>query len=264
MFFGILLATLALIGGIGDAEVAKFERSAAQEIASRLGGTPRVRVDAKLSGVISGALGDLTSATIEAKNFQTDGLPLFTEPERSTRGRVRSLNLKLEEFVLTGLKVKSLEASIPECRFDYPLAVRKRQIRLSRSGAGEGRVLLGYDDLAAYVRKRFPSLRSFTLRANRSILEIEGDGDFLLVSSTFKVYARLVSPDGKGLHLADARIFLGDKPADEAATKAILTVLNPVLDLDKHLLLKGAFRIETITILPEGIEARGKARIPEK
>ncbi len=259
---GFVIAAFGVLFGIGSVQVRQFEQAAAAEIASKLQGPAIVRVSTKLNGIIAGPLGDIKQGTIEAKNFSTEGLPLFTEPWRSKRGILRELKLDLQNFQLGGLRVESLQASIPDCRFDYSLALRKKQMRLSKSGVGTGVVRLKDVDLAAFILKKFKEIKRVEVSIRDDKVFVKGFGEFVLVQTNFEVIATLVSPDGRTLELANARIYFDGKAADDFAKAALLKTLNPVVDLNKDLKLYDAVTIRKIVLRDGFVEASGDTRIP--
>lgn len=261
----LLVAGLGLLFGVGRNEVRKFENAAAKEIGSKLDGPhKRVSVKAELNGPLDGPFGVLKSATIRASDFSADGLPLFTEPERSTKGSIQSLLLELRNFRLCGLRVEALDAEIPDCRFDYGLAVSKKQIVLSRSGVGTGSVRILEHDLEAFVLRKFREIKRVSIKIDRNRVWVEGFGEFLVVQTEFSVMAKLEAREGNKLFLTDALVFFGDAKADEFSRKAVLDSLNPVVDLDKDLKLFGAVELEGVRLEKGVLEAWGKTRIPER
>lgn len=264
MIPGIALA-FGLLFGLGNAEVKKFERTAARDIYSRLDGPNRkVSVHTELNGLIGGALGDVKRATITASDFSLEELPLYTEPERSQKGILRELNLNLKNFILRGLRIEELTASIPDCRYDYALALAKRQIRLSRSGEGTGHVRILQKDLEAYILKKFREIKKVKVTIAKGRAFVEGFGEFIVVQTNFFVIAKIASPDGNRLMLTEPRIFFDDRPADELSKEALLRTLNPVVDLNKDLHLNGAIDVETISLENGVLEASGRTRIPTR
>lgn len=260
---GFLLASLGVLGGWGKITVRQFEQAAAADIKAQLVGD-HVFVDVKtqLNGLIDGPQGDVLRGTITARHFSTPGLPLFTEPWRSQRGMLRNLRLQLEDFYLGNLRIESLRADIPDCRYDYPLALHKRIIRLSRSGVGTGRVVLRAEDLEAFILKKFREIKTASVKLENGKVTVEGDGEFVLLKTRFLVIAKLGSPDGYTLQLEHARIFFDDRPADELSGQTLLRALNPVVDLRADLKLYDAIRIEGIEIGGGKLEAWGKTKIP--
>jgi hypothetical protein len=156
-----------------------------------------------------------------------------------------------------------LEASIPNCCFDYGLALKKRMMRLSRSGSGTGTVRLRDHDLAGFILKKFKEVKSVEVEVRDDKVFVKGSGDFVLVRTNFEVIATLVSPDGTTLELANARIFFDGKPADELARKALLDTLNPVVDLHADLKLFDAVKIRRISLSRGYVEASGDTKIPD-
>lgn len=262
---GLLGAAIFIGLGIFGGETEKsFERRAAWDIAGRLEGeSKQVSVNVTPNG-LGAAWGDLKSAEIRASDFAIDGLPLFTEPDRSQAGKVGTLKLSLREFSLKKLKVESLEAIIPGCRYDYGLAQRRGQIRLSRSGIGTGEVTIRQSDLADYVVKKFSEIKRCTIEIKHGLVWIRGYGEFLIVNSEFKVIARIGVEDGSKLVLTDVDVFFGDRLADEMTAKALLQTLNPVVDMRKDLGLYDAVTVEGVKLADGKLRAWGKTKIPIK
>ena len=112
--FGIFFA--------GNGLTRSFEASAARDLKSRLQGQPSVRISTRTN--LASLWGDMPSVKIVAAHFSTEGLPLYTEPNRSTRGKVHRFEMHLSDFTLNGLHIDQLDASIPNCRYDFGLAAR--------------------------------------------------------------------------------------------------------------------------------------------
>jgi len=259
------LAALGLTFGLGAREVRRFENLAAADIASVLQGeSKRVRVRSELNGFVGGALGDLKRVTITASNFETASLPLFCEPERGTKGKVRELRIELSDFVLGGLRVESLSAAIPDCRFDYDLALRERKIRLSRSGVGKGRVRLLEDDLERFILKKFREIKRVDVRLDRNRVYVKGFGEFLVIQTDFEVIAKLIPSEGRQIMLSEAKVFFGEFVADPTVRDLVLRTLNPVVDIDVDLGLNGAIEMEGVELAAGGLEAWGAVRIPDR
>lgn len=260
------LAVLAALGGVlfAGAEERRFERDAAAEVSGRLEGEGRrVSVNARPAG-LAAAWGELESVTIRASGFSVQALPLHTEPERSRRGVVGSLKLELSDFSLRGLRVESLEAEIPGCRYDFGLALRRRMFRLSHSGVGHGSVTVLDRDLPPFLLAKYPEIKTISVRIERSHVWVEGFGEFLVVTTGFTVIAKLGVEDKTKIVLKDAKVWFDWRRADALAAKAVLDALNPVVDLDQDLGLEGAMHVEAVE-LPQGrIVARGRTTIPVK
>ncbi|MEZ0327502.1 MAG: LmeA family phospholipid-binding protein [Fimbriimonas sp.] len=254
------IAGLFLVGGN---EVRAFENHAAAEIGSKLGGDgKRVEVRSKLGP--EALFGDVYAVTIKASNFTAEGLPLYTEPNRSQRGILRTLNLDLTDFILRDLHVQSLKAAIPDCRFDLGLALGKREIRLSRSGEGPGEVVLSADDLEKFIPIKFHEVKRVKVRLDKDKVFVDGYGEFVLFDAEFSLVARVEALEGNKLILAHARILIDGKPADPAAATVLLDTLNPVIDLDKDLLLYGAISVQKIRVADGRLVAECRTRIPVK
>ncbi len=259
----ILLGLFGALFYVGNSEVRRFENLAANDIKSRLEGPARrVRVRTQLNGLIGGPLGDLKSVTIEASQFATSGLPLFTEPKLSQKGQIRKLDIKLRDFSLGKLHVQKLEAKIPECRYDYTLALTKRKIRLSRSGVGSGFVEISEDDLEKFILSKFQEVKQVAVQLENDRVLVKGYGEFIIIKSNFEVDAKLESLDGTKFLLTDAHIKFNGVPADTASANALIDAMSPVVDLDRDLKLYGAVRVNRITTAKGILRASGEATIP--
>ena len=258
----IALGLEGLLFGIGSSEVRRFENAAAQDISSRLSGTDKqVKVRTKLDP-IQALGGRMKSATISASGFSTNGLPLFTQPWNPKSGRLGELKINLKDFSLSGLKVLSLEANIPSCRFDFGLAQRRGQIRLTESGVGTGMVRVTQKALQEFALRRLPALQRLNIQLAGDKATIAGSGRFVNFQTDVTIVGRLVSPDGTRVEVADATVEIGGKQATEQMAHFVLQIINPVLDLNRDLHLFGALKIEEIRLEDGLLVATGAARIP--
>lgn len=259
------LAALGIFALLGAGEVRSFERAAARDVSSRLTGDGKVvEVSTRPRGILGYATGDLASATIRAAHFSTEELPLFTEPERSKRGKLGRLQIVLNDFVLAGLHVDHLEATIPDCRFDLGLAQRHRKIRLSRSGIGRGSVRIREGDLAAYVMRRFHELTHVQVSISSGLVTVTGHAELIVFNVNFVAACRLSALNGDQLVLTDAKVTFDGLPADADAAKTLMRALNPVVDLNRDLRLHGAVKVENLDLKDGAIVASGPTTIPTK
>lgn len=258
MFLIPLLGAFGLAIG-GSAAARGYERSAAGEIAGRLGGTPVVRVKARTGLPI--LWGEAGTVTIEARDFTARGLPFETEPWRSRYGKLNRLRLEFRDFELSGLAVRRLSAEIPRCRFDLGLATGKRQFRLSRSGVGRGRVEVGASALAAFAMRKFPALRSLTLSLQKGRFRAEGRA-FLLAELAFVATGELVVEGGVRLKAQGLAVEIDGRPAPALAA-GFSKAFDPLVDLDAELGLRGALHVERLKVDDDLLIADGRMIIPE-
>lgn len=258
----IAIAVLGIGHGLMGRELGVFERAAASEIRSKLSG-PDAKVSVKVVPDPIGVLwGALDRATITASNYEIDGIPLFVEPGRSKAGRCGNLTLDLRNFRLRGLRVDSLYAQIPACRYDRGLAMRHRQFRLSKSGTGRGTVRILEKDLADFILNKYREIKSVSVRVYNGVVWVEGYGEFLILKSSFTVIAGLEAVEGTKLTLTDAKVWFDWRRADPAATEVLLQTLNPVVDLKKDLGLLDAVLVDKIILEGGVVQAEGRTKIP--
>jgi hypothetical protein len=259
----LLVGLFGALYYLGNSEVRRFENIAAKDIRSTIRGEhAKVTVRTELNGIIGGPLGDLKKVTIRASNYQTDGVPMFTQPELSKKGLIRDLHIELREFEIAGLHIQSLITDIPDCHFDYTLAVTKHKIRLSESGTGRGEVAIREKDLEAYILHKFGDIKKASVKIANGRIHVDGYAEFIIVKANFQVDAALVAIDGTKLVLDDARISFDGKPADELASKTLLNTLNPVVDLVKDLKLYDSIKVDSISLKDGVLRASGATRIP--
>lgn len=258
-----IVAGLGIAGGLlGSQEVRSFERAAARDIGMRLEGDGKqVGVKVKLAALFDGSL---TKATLSASNFSVKGLPLFTEPERTTRGKIGTLEIRLKNFELRSLHVEELTADIANCRYDFGLALREKKVRLSRSGTGPGYVRLTAESLRSFLLKKYHEIKRIEIELANDKVYVSGHGDFLLASADFYVSASLSIRNGSQLYLTDAWVFLNGVPVRDGSDRALLQALNPVMDINEDLSLFDAIKMERIRSRNDLLEIWGTARIPER
>ncbi len=264
---GILIPLIVF--GIGYGAVAKevrvFERRASEDILAQLQGPDRkVTVKTQINYPFGLFFADLKSATISAEHFSTDGLPLFTDPGLPKTGIVRELKINLNDFRLRGLRIESLNSVIPDCRFDRDLALKRKQIRLSKSGLGDGVVTILEQDLAEFIPKKVREIKRCVVKLDRGKIWVEGYGEFLIAKTEFLVVADLEIDAGFRLNLANARVVFGWQKADEMSKKVLLDAMNPVVDLQKDLGLLDAFSITSVDLNGGKLVAKGKTKIPDR
>jgi hypothetical protein len=258
-----LLGGIALFG-LGAATVKEFERAAARDIASQLtGDRKKVSISVNYPGLLSPALGEVGTATIKASGFRTEGLPFFTEPQRSQKGNIKLLRLELTDFFLRDLRVESLRAEIPACRFDFALARTKRQIRLSKSGTGRSEVRIKVKDLQPYILKKYAEIKSVSVGVSGDWIQVSGNGQFLIFNAAFDVRAKLAT-DGERLYLKDCIIRFDGKEPDEESRTALINALNPIVDFAKDLDLYDAVFAEQVKLSGDEIIVTGRTKIPVK
>lgn len=258
------LAGLGFAALFGATEVRRFERAAAQDVASKLQGEHRkVALHTRPRGLFGYAHGDLASVTIDASDFSTEELPLFTMPDAPETGCVGNLNLRLNDFTLAGLKVLKLEAAIPGCRYDFAVARKEKRIVLSRSGVGKGRVWIEEAALGPFVEHKFHELTHVNAVISDGLVHIEGDGDFIMFKTHFAVDGKVEASSPTTLSVKDATILFNGRVADAASSDVLMKALNPVVDLDKDLHLHGAIQMAGVQLTKKRLQAWGAVHIPD-
>ncbi len=260
----LAIAAFGLAAGFGGREIHVFERAAANEIRANLKGDSSVVSVSVIPDGLGVLWGALDRATISAEHFSVEGVPLFVDPERSKAGRCGNLTIDLRDFRLRGLRVDSLHAEIPACRYDRALALHDKKFRLSRSGIGRGTVRVLEQDLAAFILRKYHEIKRVTVKVDRGVVWVEGFGEFLIVKSDFEVIADLTPVNGTQLALTNAKVWFDWRRADSFATDALLKTLNPVVDLDRDLGLLGSIQVDKIKLEGGVLEASGKTQIPIK
>ncbi|MBA3727155.1 MAG: LmeA family phospholipid-binding protein, partial [Armatimonadetes bacterium] len=227
-------------GGIADFELRRFERLGAADLASRLHGEGKqVNVDAEVDGIVGALAGRLSYATLTASKFTVDGMPVFLEAG-TQRGSIGTLKLRFTDFSIRGLRVESLEADIPGCRFDLGSAQRKRKIKLTRSGVGTATARITETALADYIRLKYPAVKEVTVELKKHRAFVTGRAELLLLKTDFFVIASLVPQAGTQLWLEDAIVFLNDERVRDGSERRLLDTLNPVVDANRDLGLRSA------------------------
>jgi hypothetical protein len=144
------------------------------------------------------------------------------------------------------------------------LALKKGQIRLSKSGTGTGEVRISEKALERFVLTKFREILSVSIRCERGWVWIEGVGEFLVIKTAFRVLAKLEPLNGNKLMLVQARVAFDGLPVDKEVADAVLQTLNPVVDLDKDLSLHGAIVVHSVSSENGFLTASGATTIPAR
>ncbi len=260
-FWGIA-AGLFIFGGVTKSS---FEGAAARDIQSRLtmrsdGAAMEVKVTTRPN--LRTVAGYLPSATISARRFAADGLPLFAEPDRSRRGKLDRLSLKLEDFDLRGLRVAKLSALIPDCRFDLDLALRQRKIRLSQTGEGTGEVQIVAESLEKFVLQKYPLLKTCRMNLENDRVTLTGEGRVGNTPLRFVIEGSVESADGRSLRITRASASINEVPSTSGAAASLANSINPILHLDRDLGMYGSVDIKGISLRGGRLIVAVKTRIP--
>ena len=253
---GLALGAGALIG----TEWGRIERAAEADIKAVLG-ADHVSMTAQNDGMLGTMLGQVESVTIEASGFEVDGMPLFTDPELSQRGKMRRLEIVLKDFVIRDLPVIELRCDIPDNRFALGL-LREGKVRLTKSGEGVGSVVIDEQGLKRYILARFKVAESIDIKLDKYKLFVKGTAALAMIRRNFEIICDLAIEDKRRLIIANPITFIEGKRIRDGSDSALLRAFNPVLDLDRDLGLHGAFDMETILIKGGIATINGKARIP--
>lgn len=241
----------------------RFERTAERDIAARLQGEEKkVRLRVTYPGILSPAIGEVSKAEVTASRFSVVGLPFLSEPWRSSRGKLDRLVVDLRDFQLTGLGVARMTASIPDVRFDLGHASKHGQIRIARAGVGRAEVWLRPQEIAKWLMRRSPGLREVTATIEDGKLRVLGRARFAGFEIPFDVLSRL-NGDGPRLLLDKPRILLGGIAAGGSNVDELVRALNPVVDTDRDLALRGAVGIRRVTVRDDLVIASGTVVLPE-
>lgn len=260
-----LIGGLLAAGGLADSKIADFQRAAALDIASVLSGPDKwVRIGVKVDGLFTLPSGALASVRLQASRFSVSGIPLFCEPPTGRTARIGVLNLELKDFVLRGLRIEKLTASIPGCEYDLDVAKRKKIVRLAKSGTGAGEATVRETDLAAFLLYKYRDFQSVEVRLMRGRAVVTGRGKFGLFESSFRVIAKMSVRDPRKIDLTEASVFLDGSMVEAAAARSLLASVNPVMDLDEDLGLHGAFDVAEIAVAEGEMRLVGQARIPNR
>lgn len=224
-------------------------------------GAETATVNAESDGIFGSILGRVKCVKIHAAGFAVDGMPLFTDPELSQRGRMGRLEIALRDFVIRDLPVRELNCDIPNNRFALGLLIRG-QVRLTKSGEGTGSVVIDENGLERYILARFSAAESIDIRLHNYKLFAKGTASLALIKRDFEIICDLDIAEGRRLVIANPITFIEGKRIRDGSDSALLRVFNPVLGLDRDLGLHGAFDMETIRIRNGLAVITGKARIP--
>ncbi len=258
-----LLGTILII--FGGNQWHRVEREVANDIRAQMGDPQaKIRVRMTPDGPVNGSFGVLQRVQVFAKDLELESISFFTEPERNRDGLVKRLDIQLENVVLKNLRIESLTAQIDNCRFDRPLAVGHRKIRISESGTGWGQATITQEALTEFAAKRYPTLTKPEVKLEFGKVSVSGDVRLPGLVGRVRVLGTLASPNGSSLALTHPRIWINDKRLDSKYRPAVLALLGDFFDINKDLGLVGAVKIESIVVRDGKVTLSGPVRHPNR
>jgi hypothetical protein len=256
----ILGLLVVLVAGRGAYR--SFEDAAANDIRSRLvEQTGAVELRVKPEGLFGYMDGGLALARISGTAIGTDGMPFWTEPGYSQYARIGELRMRLTDVTVTGLRVKLLDVTIPDCRYDRGYAWSHKRIRITRSGTGTGRVEATAEALAEFLMRKYETLSDLELHLDDGKFEISGKVS-ILHAYPFRASGDLAIEDGLRIVITKADVDLGGERLSEAAAQEFIKGLNPVLDEQEDLHLLDSIHMRKLTLEDDLLIVEGDAKIP--
>lgn len=258
-----LLGTILII--FGGNQWHRIERDVASDIRQQLG-DPRAKIRVRMTpdGPINIAFGTLQRVQVFAKDLKMESLSIYTEPERNQDGLVKRLDINFENVVLKSLRIESLTATLENCRFDKPLAIGHRRIRVSNSGTGWGQATITETALTEFAAKRYPTLSYPEVKLEYGKVSVSGDVRLPGLVGRVRVLGTLASPNGSSLALTHPRIWLNNKRLDSKFRPAVMALMGSFFDIDADLGLAGAVKINTISVQNGRVTLAGPILLPTR
>ena len=254
----LLWALFGGVWGVSRQQVSIFERAASQAILRRVQG-PEAQITVRADVGLEALWGEIESVKISGTRFTVSELPLYVEPNRSHAGSINHSRIEISDFFLNGLRVESLTADIPDCKFDFA-AARRREFHITGTGEGTGTVIVRDADLCAFAKRKFPIIKSLTMSIRQDKIFVEGRAVSPIFAVDFWIVSSLQPLNGTKRAMTNARVMINGRLSDRAQTKALLTALNPIVDLNRDLNLHDAMTVKELTLRDGVLKARGDVR----
>jgi hypothetical protein len=255
-----LFAFLGLHGGLHE----RARRAAERQVSDAFAGQGSIHAVVAPRGFFGLETNDLYEVDIDASDIQTDRIPFFIYPRSGWKGDIRYLRLRLRHFVLRNIPIREFRAVLPHVTYDLGHALYRSRLVLRGAGAGRATVILGSEGLLAFIRnkKRF--------QQTLSDVEVAFQNNKILVSGKasvapfgtlpFSASGALIAREGRYLDLDPSHTVI--KLNGIIAPDSLLNLINPVVDIDEDLGLKGYFQVENVVVVGDQLIVSGISTLP--
>ena len=256
-----LFAMLGLHGALQE----RINRAAKQQLTEAFAGRGRMDVSVAPHGVFGVEANDLYEVDVTGVGIMSDRLPLYVFSRRGWKGHIRHLRLHFSDVTLRGLHVKDYRADIPSVSYDLGHALYRGRLVLRGTGAGPAAVTVTAEDLREFVLKKYtPRLSEINVDFKDSEIAIQGT-ERIFGKASFRTIGGLIPREGRYLDLDpnETVLQLNGSVVNDVTKIGILKLVNPVLDIESDLGLRGYFSIEWIEIRSDDLVIHGRARVPD-
>ncbi len=255
-FFGLIL----LHGSLEQRSRHNAERQAREAF----GNTGTVSVKVAPRGMFGLYAGQISTVDVYGRGVQTDRLPFALYPKRGTFGTIGRLRLHLTDFRLIGLPIRRFEVDVPRLEYDLSHALFQDRLVLRKSGVGTATVEVDAEGLRTFLLRKYRGiLGEVRVSFAPSQLNLRGSASLLGIAAPISANAALTVRDGRYVDFVNPSFFLNERPVSDQIRSLLLMRLNPILDIEDDLGLRGFFRITHLEIGADSLRLTGTITVPE-
>jgi hypothetical protein len=255
-----LFAFLGLHGGLQ----ARVQHSAERQVRDSFGATGRMGVIVAPRGFFGLEANDLYEVDIDGAGMRLDRIPFSVFPRSGWKGDIRYLRLRLRNFTLHDIPIREFRAEIPHVAYDLGHAFYRGRLVLRGAGVGNATVTLGAESVLAFIRhkKQFQQILSdVVVFVENGKIVVTGTGTFPLLGTTpFTAVGIVTAREGRYLDLDLEHTVI--KLNGVEAPISLLKSINPVVDIEEDLGLKGYFTVSQVRIDGDQLIVTGTSTLP--
>ena len=241
----------------------RVHHDAARQINEAFDGTGKIETRVTTSGMFGILSNRIYAVDVFGEGMATSRLPFTVIPRSGWKGNIRHLRLHLRRFQLNGVAVDRFEADIPNVSYDLGHALYKDRLVMRSAGHGPAVVTIGPESLRKFVLKKYSGVLD-DVAVSFPDKQVSISGSLLLFArpTPFSAIGRLRISNGRYIELVEPVVQLNGRPMLPGMMQLTLSRINPVLDVDVDLGLRGYFRMESVRFGDNEIEVSGEAGIP--
>jgi hypothetical protein len=255
-FFGLLL----LHGSLEQ----RGRHNAERQVREAFGSSGTISAHVAPRGMFGLYAGQISTVDVYGRGVQTDRLPFALYPKRGTFGSIGRLRLHLTDFRLIGLPIRRFDVDVPKIEYDLSHAMFRDRLVLRKSGTGTATVEVDAEGLRVFLLRKYRGiLGEVRVSFAPSQLNLRGSASLLGITAPISANAALTVRDGRYVDFVNPSFFLNEQPVSEQIRTLLLMRLNPILDIEDDLGLRGFFRITQLEIGADSLRLTGTITIPE-
>lgn len=259
---GLTLGFLALLVLHGSLQ-RRARRDAEHQVRAAFHQTGTIRAEVVPRGMFGLLASDIWAVDLYGHDVRSDTIPFYRYPREGWKGSIRHLRLHLSKLTLAGLSIDRMEVDVPFVTYDLGEALYRDRLVIRDAGTGPVEVWVDEAGLESFLSKKYKhTLSDVFVSIFNNQLYLSATLTLFGAKSHIEASGAVAPRDGRFLDLVQPDIRINGNPAQSALIQGILSRINPVLDADRDLHMRGFLSMERVRFEGRKLVVDGLITIP--